>query len=198
VTVPADRKPDAPVRTYRHRIEPWELTDLDGIPTTTVARTLLDLAAVVPAHHLRRAVERALELELFDLAAITDVLDAHPRRPGRRRLLTLVADLQDHDTPRTRSDVEAAFLQLCLDHDLPRPLVNHHNNGSERDFTFADHRLIVEVDGWTYHRSRRAFETDRVRDRVALAGGYRTARFTATEVLRDPSAVAAELRALLP
>jgi hypothetical protein len=84
-----------------------EITTVDGIPTTTVARTLLDLAAVVPAHHLRRAVERAVELELFDLTAISEVLDAHPRRPGRPALLTLVADLKDHGTARTRSDVEA-------------------------------------------------------------------------------------------
>jgi hypothetical protein len=197
VTVPADRRPDAPVRTYRHQIGPWEVTDLDDIPTTTVARTLLDLAAVVPAHHLRRAVERAVELELFDLTAISEVLDAHPRRPGRRPLRTLVADLKDHGTARTRSDVEAAFLQLCLDQDLPRPLVNDDKNGSERDFTFADQRLIVEIDGWAYHRSRRAFEADRARDREALRAGYRTARFTATEVLCDPKSVAAELRTLL-
>jgi hypothetical protein len=186
--------------TILHRstdILPLEITTVDGIPTTTVARTLLDLAAVVPAHHLRRAVERAVELELFDLTAISEVLDAHPRRPGRPPLRTLVADLKDHGTARTRSDVEAAFLQLCLDQDLPRPLVNDDKNGSERDFTFADQRLIVEIDGWAYHRSRRAFEADRARDREALRAGYRTARFTATEVLRDPKSVAAELRTLL-
>jgi very-short-patch-repair endonuclease len=76
-------------------------------------------------------------------------------------------------------------------------LVNDDNNGSERDFTFADQRLIVEIDGWAYHRSRRAFEADRARDRAALRAGYRTARFTATEVLGDPKSVAVELRTLL-
>ena len=98
---------------------------------------------------------------------------------------------------RTRSDVEAAFLQLCLDHDLPRPQINRINNGAERDFRLPAHRLIVEVDGYAYHRDRRAFTNDRARDREALRRGHRTARFTATEIVSRPTAVAHELRALL-
>jgi very-short-patch-repair endonuclease len=197
VTVPSARRPDAPVRTHRHRLAPVEITDLDGIPTTTVARTLLDLAGIVASHHLRRAVERAEQLELFDLGAVHAVLDAHPRRAGRRHLLALVEDLKDHGVPPTRSDAEAAFLQLCLDHGLPRPQVNQYDNGRERDFRWPDHRLVVEVDGWAYHRTRRAFAGDRRRDREALVDGYRVARFPASEVLRTPAAVAAELAALL-
>jgi len=197
VTVPSARQPDAPVHTYRHRLTPAEVADLDGIPTTTVARTLLDLAALIPPHHLRRAVERAVQLELFDLTAIHRTLAAHPRRAGRRHLLALVDDLEDHGVTQTRSDVEAAFLQLCLDHDLPRPQVNHYDNDRERDFRWPAHRLVVEVDGWTFHRSRDAFTTDRRRDREALAQGYRVARFTATEVLLAPVQIATELRALL-
>jgi hypothetical protein len=60
-----------------------EITTERGVPTTTIARTLLDLAAVVPAHHLRRAVERSDQAELFDLTEVQRVLDAHPGRPGR-------------------------------------------------------------------------------------------------------------------
>ncbi len=190
-------RPAVPVRVYRYpTLNDEEVTDLDGIPTTTVARTLLDLAAIVPAHHLRRAIERAEQLELFDLAAVTQTLAAHPRQPGRRQLLDLIADLQDHGLPRTRSDVEAAFLQLCLDHGLPRPHVNRINNGAERDFRFPDHNLIVEVDSNTFHRGRRAFANDRARDRDALRRGDRTARFTAKEIASTPTAVARELKAL--
>jgi very-short-patch-repair endonuclease len=191
-------RPAAPVRVYRYpTLNDDEITDLDGVPTTTVARTLLDLAAIVPAHHLRRAIERAEQLELFDLPAVTQTLAAHPRQPGRRQLLDLIADLQDHGLPRTRSDVEAAFLQLCLDHDLPRPQVNRINNGAERDFRFPDHNLIAEVDSYTFHRGRRAFADDRARDRDALRRGHRTARFTVKEIASTPAAVARELRALL-
>jgi very-short-patch-repair endonuclease len=191
-------RPAAPVRVFRHpTLAEDEVTEVDGVPTTTVARTLLDLAAIVPAHHLRRAVERAEQLEVFDLTAVRQTLAAHPRQPGRRQLVSLLADLHDHGPERTRSDVEAAFLQLCLDHGLPRPQVNRVENGAEQDFRFPAHRLIVEVDSYTFHRGRRAFANDRARDRDALRRGHRTARFTAVEIASTPIAVAQELRALL-
>jgi very-short-patch-repair endonuclease len=190
--------PNAPVRVYRHpSLRDDEVTALDGIPITTVARTLLDLAAVVPKHHLRRAIEAAEQQQLLDLAPLHRALAAHPRRAGRRRLLTLLDDLEQHGTERTRSDVEAAFLQLCLDHHLPRPQVNRTSDGREHDFTWPDQRLVVEIDGYTYHRSRAAFQTDRARDRALLRDGRRVARFTASEVLIGPAGVADELRDIL-
>jgi very-short-patch-repair endonuclease len=169
-----------------------------GVPTTTVARTLLDLAAVVPAHHLRRAVERAEQAGLFDLVAVRDVLDAHRGRPGRRGLVALLADFQAHGDARTRSDLEAMVLQLCLDHDLPRPEVNRYDGVRESDFRWPDHRLVVEVDSWTFHgRTRRAFDGDRARDRALLRDGWRVARFTDRQILGDPAGVAGEIAALL-
>jgi very-short-patch-repair endonuclease len=191
-------QPDAPVRVYRHpTLRDDEITTLDGVPITTVARTLLDLAALLRPHHLRRALEEAEHRHLFDLTAISRTLRRHPRRPGRRQLVSLVDELSHQAGRRTRSDVEALFLQLCADHGLPRPQVNITNNGAERDFTFAEHGLVVEVDGYTFHSSRRAFQRDRARDRQALREGIRVARFTAHEVVTDPTGVAAELRALL-
>jgi hypothetical protein len=190
--------PAAPVNVRRHpTLRDHEITALDGIPTTTVGRTLLDLAAAVTPHHLRRAVERANERELFDLTAVLATLEAHPRQRGRRHLVTLVAELQHHDDEWTRSDVEAGFLQLCADHDLPRPQANRIRAGRERDFTWPGNNLIVEIDGYSFHRSRTAFQGDRARDRQALQRGRRVARFTAHEVVATPAAVAAEVRALL-
>jgi very-short-patch-repair endonuclease len=190
--------PRAPVRVFRHpSLRDDEVTEVDGIPTTTVARTLLDLAALVARHHLRRAIEQAEQRELFDLTALTATIAAHPRQPGRRHLLTLLDELNDHGLTRTRSDVEAAFLQLCVDHGLPRPRVNRMGAGGERDFAWPAHGLVVEVDGWTYHRTKRAFADDRRRDRVALRHGLRVARFTAAEITSAPAAVARELEELL-
>jgi very-short-patch-repair endonuclease len=105
--------------------------------------------------------------------------------------------MRHHGVTRTRSDVEAAMLQLCIDHELPRPQVNHYDNGREVDFRWPGQRLIVEVDGWQFHRSRRAFITDRARDRAALTAGWRTARYPASEVIDRPAAVAAEVAQLL-
>jgi hypothetical protein len=178
-------------------LPPHERTTVSAIPTTTLPRTLLDLAAVVPAHHLRRAVERADQQELFDLRAVERTLDEHPGRPGRRALTALLADLRAHGTVATRSDLEAAMLQLCLDHGLPRPVVNHFDGQRETDFRWPAQRLVVEVDGWAYHRSRTTFDGDRARDRASLRAGWRVARFSDRQLASDPRAVAQELHDLL-
>ena len=179
-------------------LPPGEVASENGLPVTTVARTLLDLAAVVPPHHLRRAIERAEQAELFDLVAVRRVLDAHPGRPGRRSLVALLADFHDHGDAHTRSDLEAMLLQICLDHDLPRPQVNRYDGTRESDFRWPDHRLIVELDSWTFHgRTRRAFDGDRARDRALLRAGWRVARFTDRQIRGDAASVAAELAGLL-
>jgi very-short-patch-repair endonuclease len=120
-----------------------------------------------------------------------------PRRPGTPKLRALLEDFATHGMTRTRSDLEAAFLQLCLDHDLPRPDVNRNGDGREVDFTWPGSDLIVEVDSWRHHRHRRAFAVDRAKDREALRAGIRTARFTGDEIEQDPAGVAAELRGFL-
>lgn len=186
-------RPAASIRVHRHRLSDAEVTEVDGIAATTVARTLLDLAGAVPAHHLRRAVERADQLELFDLREVERILVAHPRRAGRRALVDLLEDARLHGLPTTRSDTEAAMLQLCLEHGLPRPQVNRSIDGKEVDFRWPEHGLVVEVDGWSTHRGRTAFARDRARDRQHLQSGQRVARFTAVEVERSPASVAREL-----
>jgi hypothetical protein len=106
-------------------------------------------------------------------------IDAHPGRAGWRPLVLLIADLHAHGETLTRSDLEALVLQACLDHGLPRPEVNRYDGTRESDFRWPTHRLIVEVDSWTFHgRTRRAFDGDRARDRRLLAEGWRVARFT--------------------
>jgi len=192
------RTPDGSVRTHRSVIAPEAFRTVEhGIPVTTVAWTLLDLAAVVRPHLLRRAVEAADRLELLDAGAIDRALAASPRRAGATALRTVLDDMAVHGITFTRSDVEAKLLQLCLDHDLPRPQVNHHSGGVEVDFRWPEHGLVVEVDGWAFHRGRAAFAADRARDRRALAAGWRVARFPAGEVLRTPRVVARELGRLL-
>lgn len=169
-----------------------------GIPTTSPARTLLDLAAVVPPHHLRRAVERAEQAEIFDLDEVIAVMEAHRGRPGSRALTTLLGDMRAHGVGTTRSDLEALVLQTCLDHALPRPQVNRYDGRREVDFRWPAHRLIVEVDSWTFHgRTRRAFDEDRARDRQLLREGWRVARFTDRQIRATPWDIARELAGLL-
>lgn len=200
VTVPVEvgARRHAGITVHRSRhLPPTDLTTRDAIPVTTVHRTLLDLAAVVPPHHLRRAVERAEERELFDLRRLHAVMARRPHVAGAPALRALLADARAHDLPRTRSDVEAAVLQLCLDHRLPRPQVNRFDGANEVDFRWPDHRLVMEVDGWSTHRTRRAFADDRARDRAHVQAGWRVVRFTAVEVDGQPTVVADELAGLL-
>jgi hypothetical protein len=95
--------------------------------------------------------------------------------------------------PAHVSGLEERFLAICRTHGLPQPKVNDDLAGKERDFVFPDHRLVVEVDSWTYHRRRRAFETDRDRDQTLLVAGYRTLRVTDTQLELDPHGVGAAL-----
>jgi hypothetical protein len=185
------------VRIHRDALPAAEREELEGIPIASVPRTLLDLSSVIEKHHLRRAIERAVALELFHLPDVEAVLRAHPGRPGSPALKALLADFALHGETHTRSDLEALFLQLCLDHDLPRPAINRRAGGREIDATWPGSDLLVEIDSWTHHRSRRAFTQDRAKDRAALRAGRRTARFTGDELERDPAGIASEVRALV-
>jgi very-short-patch-repair endonuclease len=186
------------LRVHRSRDLPdTERAIVGGIPTTSVPRTLLDIAAMVPAHQLRRAVERANQLELFDLRPVVAVLAAHPRRPGAPALRALLDDMRRHGVSATRSNVESAFLQICIDHDLPRPRVNRYDGKREADFAWPDRGLVVEVDTWWSHGSERSFASDRSRDRATFIGGAVPVRFTDQEIYGDPVGVARELRAIL-
>jgi very-short-patch-repair endonuclease len=170
-----------------------ETTHRHAIPVTTPARTLLDLASSLPRRALERALDQAEILELFDLGELRRLIDAHRGQRGARRL---VAALTEHEggTTITRSELEERFLTLCRRQGMARPRVNATLCGLEVDFLFAAQRLVVEVDGYRFHRSRRAFERDRQRDALVAAAGYRVLRFSYDQVTGDPETVVAAIR----
>jgi very-short-patch-repair endonuclease len=135
-----------------------------GIRATSPARTLLDCAPDLPDRQLRRAVAHARRAGLIHPAGLLDLLERNRRHPGAQKLAATMTD----QAP-TRSDFEDAFLVFCALHGLPTPLVNTQIAGHEVDAFFPDHELIVELDGWDFHRDRAAFEGDRDRDADALA-----------------------------
>lgn len=182
------------------RLDPSEITTRDGFPCTTVARTLLDLSATRPRHRVERAVDRSEELRLFDLRDLQSIVD---RRPAERGTAVLAAVLAEYDGPEaTRNAAEARLLAIVRRARLPPPEVNAwiplpEGGGYRPDFLWRDRRLVVEVDGRTYHARRRAFEHDRRRDRRLALAGYETRRYAAREVMRQSGRVLAELRAFL-
>jgi hypothetical protein len=155
-----------------------------GIPVTTPMQTLADLAVAVPRRQLEKAAENAEAARLLDL----NQLDAG--HPGAKRLLEVV---EEHDLGSyTRSEIEDAFLQLCDDHGIPRPLVNSRVEGFEVDFCWPDAQLIVETDG-RHHLTRARFESDRARDALLTSIGWRVMRFTRRQVRRASAQVAARV-----
>lgn len=176
---------------HRAPLDPAERALNDAIPVTTPARTVLDLADVLP----RRALERTLdEADFLDL----DLSNLAPRR-GRRgyRLLTDVLERHSAGSTWTRSRLEERLLALCRDAGLPAPAVNEGAEGYEADFSWPAPRLIVETDDWSSHGGRSAFERDRVRDAALTEAGWRVVRITRRRLAAEPQAVAAQLGRLL-
>jgi very-short-patch-repair endonuclease len=175
------------------RLRPEDRDEKDGIPVTSVARTLVDLAAVLPQGQLRRAVEKSERLELFDLRAVEPLLV--PGRPGVANLRAVLREYMP--PPFTRSEAERRFLELCRAAGLPNPRVNTVVVGFEVDFTWHEARLVVELDSRMYHLTPAAFETDRARDAALQLAGYRVVRVTELRLGSEPEAVVQLLRALL-
>ena len=180
VTTRRRRAPNAAIRPHISRSLIARNTDThQGIPITSVARTLLDLAATVKADRLERALAQAEHLQLYDHRAITELLARANGHRGQKAL----ADATALDPKLTRSEWEVRLLKLIRAAALPEPLVNlslaaPDHPRIEVDFCWPSHRLVVETDGWESHRTRAAFEADRRRDAALQADGYRVVRFT--------------------
>jgi hypothetical protein len=159
------------------RLHPDDVTERERIPVTSVARTLLDLAEVLPLRQVIRAIEQAVRIELFDLGAIEALLGRSSGRHGVKPLNTALAEATG-DPPFVNSDWERDLLDFCEDHDIPKPELNVLVEGFLVDALWRDLMLIVELDSWSHHRSHRAFEEDRRRDAVLQLAGYRVLRIT--------------------
>jgi very-short-patch-repair endonuclease len=190
ITTRRESRPRPGIRVHRSRtLTAADITTHDGLPVTTVARTLLDLAATLNPHRLERVVHRAEHLRLLDM----DQLPTRTPSPLRAALHTLATG----DPQLTRSGLEERFLTLVLEAQLPRPEVNARVGGHEVDFLWRGHRLVVETDGAATHLTRAAFEEDRRRDAVLQVQGYRVLRFTWRQVVEQPRATIATVTRLL-
>ncbi len=197
VTVPGRRGRGRP-GVVLHRVAALPADDRairEGIPVTAVARTLLDLAGLLSLEHLRRACEKAEGMELLDMRALQAVRDRSPRRQGVRALDALIHG--GTEPLPVRSELERRFVEVCRQAGLPPPVLNTLVEGYEVDALWMPRKLIVELDGYAFHRSRTAFERDRARDVDLQLAGYRVVRITARRLDRDPERVIAALRSLL-
>ncbi len=156
----------------------------DGIPTTSVARTLLDLGAVVGASDLEVAIDRAERLRIFDLTAIVDVLN---RAKGRRGAQALRRAIAAYEPSSQKSELERRFRELLgTAPDIERPFFNALVEGEqgthEVDAYWPTQRLAVQLDGFEFHRTRRDRELDAASDGDLELAGLRVMRLTWDDV----------------
>ena len=175
-------------------------TIADATPCTSWARTLLDIAPLIDDRALEKAVERSEILELYDHPTLERLLDRMWGQPGTRRLAIAVGIARPGRTV-TNGPLEELMLALCRDWGLPEPEVNAEILlGGERaqvDFLWREQRVVVEVDGFRYHRGRAAFRRDRRRDRLLELAGFGHARFADEDFDRDRPEIRGTLARLL-
>jgi very-short-patch-repair endonuclease len=178
---------------HARKMDPRDIVTWKGIPVTTPARTLVDLAAVVSAEDLARAMHQADVLHGTTPDDVEAVLQRRPRRKGAATLREVVWG----DQGRTLSKLERAFIRLLKANDLPLPKTNRPAGGRFVDCRWPEHKLTVELDSYRYHRSRHAWELDRKRERQAYARGDQFRRFTWGDVVEHPRPTLDELNAVL-
>jgi very-short-patch-repair endonuclease len=193
VSCPTERRVKG-VNTRRcRRIDARETTLWHGIPVTTPARTLVDLAAVLDEAELARACHEAGVRYRTTPMQIEAVLAPLPNAPGAGRLRRVLRG----DAPVTLSKLEQEFLSLLREADLPTPQTNRSAGSHRVDCRWPNSKLTVELDSYRYHHSRHAFEQDRRRDREARARGDEIRRYTYGDVYESPQLMMVELHELL-
>jgi len=161
-----------------------ECTVLQGVPITSVARTLLDLARSVSDRALARAVREAVRLGLITLPSLGDTLGAYRRRRGARRLAATVARYSGLPVERARSGAEIRALEVLCAAGRPLPRLNVRVAGEEADLSWPVPRLIVEVDGGPFHLD---VGEDQRKQRTWEEAGWTVRRISSANVYERPS-----------
>ena len=186
--------PRAPrILIRRSRVERSDATSWRGIPVTTVPRTLVDLAGVLPEPELARVCHEAEVRHRITPAQVERVLARRHNWPGARKLRRVLHG----EVPVSLSRLESAFIARLRESRLPLPETNRPAGGHRVDCRWPEHRLTVELDSYRYHHSRHAWEQDRQREREARARGDEFRRCTWRDVVEDPGPMLADLRSLL-
>ncbi len=189
VTVVGRRVRRHGVRCHRtHALHPAERRELRGIPVTSPARALLEVAAELTPRELADAVEQAQISHLVTKAQIAAAIECAPRRPGAVALRALAQEQQF-----TRSQAERKLVALLRAARLPEPVCNARVEGWEVDVFWERERVILEFDSYGFHATRAAFERDRRKTSDLTRGRYVVLRSTWTELTKQPYALIARV-----
>ncbi|MCI0677510.1 MAG: DUF559 domain-containing protein [Actinobacteria bacterium] len=201
LTVPYDDRPvpeGAIVHRTRRRVEAAEVA---GIPVTSVERTLLDVAALLPVTALERTCAAAIRQGITDGDRVARHIGTYGGRGvrGTRKLRSVLAMVADE---ALGSSAEIRFAQLLRRAAIPQPVPQLQIAlGDGRhvypDFAWPDLRKIVEIDGHDAHSTPERLHDDLVRQNLLLDLGWEMRRFSARRVRRNPEEVLAEVRRFL-
>jgi very-short-patch-repair endonuclease len=200
ISTPTARRHIGEVRRHEIRHAPGEIAVKNGIPVTTLRRTIVDLSGAVPVPGLEAAVREAQYRHRIDSDSLRRLLREYRGRRGIARLRSALDNLGIGPRGRTRSPLEDRFASLLARTDIRQPelnvLVDIGGQMIEADCLWSNERVIVELDGGAEHRTDAAFQSDRARDRRLQALGWKVGRVT-HEHLDEPEAVLADIRRML-
>jgi len=201
VTTPQKSRSSGRIQRHHSSLPTDEVTIEEGIPVTTVPRTIFDLAATESTDVVENLLREMEFLELRDSLSLRDLVERYPGRRGVRKVHLALERLKEDPPGRKRSKLEERFAPFLRQHHLPLPRFNDPITvGGKRyevDCHWPELRQIVELDGWQGHKTRTAFREDRARDRKLRVAGYSVTRLTSNQLDDEPEAVAADLRVLL-
>lgn len=201
VTLPTKSTSTRRIRRHHSFLPADEITVEEGIPVTTVPRTIFDLAATEPVEIVKNMVREAEYRQLYDRLSLWDLIERYPGRRGVRKVRAALEELKEEPAGRRRSRLEERFGPFLRRHRLPLGRFNDWilagNKRFQVDCHWPDTKEIVELDGWEGHGTRSAFRDDRARDRHLRVAGYSITRITWAQLEDEPHQVAADLRALL-
>lgn len=189
VTCPGSKKTKRGIVAHRGSLPEDEIVRERGIPVTSVPRTMFDLAGMLTEREVERAWNEMEVREYTDRLSVPGLLERYPGRKGSVVLAGL-ANRKALPVGVTRNEFEEAVLAPIERHRLPRPRMNAHvalrGRFFEVDCLWEDERVAVELDGGAVHKTHKAFDSDRERDRILVAEGYRITRVTWHHLTRTP------------
>jgi very-short-patch-repair endonuclease len=201
VTAPHKSRSWTGIRRHHSHLPADEITIEEGIPVTTVPRTILDLAATESADLVENLLRESEYLQLSDRLSLPDLIERYSGKRGTRKVSLALKRLQEEPEGRRRSRLEERFSPFLRLHRLSLPRFNDQIVLGANRYTVDCHwpevRQIVELDGWDGHSTRTAFREDRARDRRLRVAGYGVTRLTWNQLDDEPEAIAADLRVLL-
>ena len=173
-----------------------DAAEVDGIPVTSLAWTVVDYAAIANQRQVRLVLEALDRRRIYIGRELDELLERTPNRKGVKTLRAAIAEMNG-PAPWLQSELEETFRELIRASDLPGYEANVLVEGELVDALWRQERVIVELDGFAFHKSRAQFEADRRRDAKLTVAGYRVLRITQQRLHNEPEAVLAEIRALL-